>query len=524
MKRWICLLLALLTLPAVGMAANMPIQLPFAENATLRVAVYDNYYAAASYAEPLPVLEWIEQRTGVQIEWDVTPPSQYDEVMRVRLAAGTDLPDIVQIPSSYSNKSTVLTYAMGGLIIPLEDLFAEYAPNMMQLIYEDEPYLGKNFTALDGHVYHIAQNFTGGNMVEVKGLILRTDWLDILGLEKPETIDEWYEVMKAFKEGDPNGNGLADEVGATSFNGLGEYGYFATAFGLAAPATKYIEVDGKAVNQYNESGFKDFLMFLNKLYSEGIMDPQYKTGDEAKLDAMGAKDILGVSAHFGTKAELWGSTAALAGNPNSASAAYELVLSPADENGNVRMISRDPCGFAYSVTRDCKDPVLAVKWLDYIYASDEGRDVMLYGVEGTTYETNASGGRVWMDWILHNKDGLSTGAALRSVGAFPAQFSNRTVAFYEMMVSPAVAQAGALLRQYMIQPFPQVMGTEEETDRIASLNADIGTYEEEMIQKFVMGQASFGEFDKFLATVQSMGGDELDQIKQAQLDRYNAVE
>ena len=521
MKRWICLFLALLTLPAVGMAAGLPIDLPIAENAALRVAVYDNYYAAASYADPLPVLEWIEERTGVRIKWDVTPHSQYDEVMRVRLAAGAELPDIVQIPGGFDS---VMTYAMGGLIIPLEELFAEHAPNMMQLIFQDEPHLGKSFTALDGHIYHIAQNFTGGNMVEVKGLILRTDWLDILGLEKPETIDEWYEVMKAFKEGDPNGNGLADEVGVTSFGGLSEYGYFATAFGLAAPATKYIEVDGKVVNQYREPGFKDFLMFLNKLYSEGIMDPQFKTGDEAKLDAMGAKDILGVSAHFGTKAELWGQTAALAGNPNSASASYELVMSPPDAQGHARLIRRTPTGFCYGVTGDCRDPVLAVKWLDYVYAYDEGRDVMLYGVEGITYETNAAGERVWMDWILHNKDGLATSTALRSVGAFPAQFSNRTVEFYEMMVSPGVAQSGALLHQYMIQPFPQVMGTEEETDRITSLNADIGAYEEEMIQKFVMGQASFDEFDKFLATVQAMGGDELDQIKQTQLDRYNAAE
>ena len=83
----------------------------------LTVAVYDNYYAAASYADPLPVLEWIEERTGIQIDWTSSSPANTTMIMRVRLAAGEDLPDIVQIPNSYSNKGEVYKYAMQGVII-----------------------------------------------------------------------------------------------------------------------------------------------------------------------------------------------------------------------------------------------------------------------------------------------------------------------------------------------------------------------------------------------------------------------
>ncbi len=507
---------------ATAMAANIPVELPFAEYGKdkLVVAVYDNYYAAASYADPLPVLEWIEERTGLQIEWDVVVPSQYDEVMRVRLAAGVDLPDIVQIPNSYSNKGEVYNYAQQGILIPLEDLIKEHAPNLSKLIFEDMPELGNAFTAPDGHIYHIAQNFDGGNKVEVKGLILRTDWLEKLGLTQPTTADEWYNVLKAFKENDPNGNGIADEIGIASFNGLGEYGYLATAFGIAAPATKYIDVDGVAVNQYEQPGFKDYLTFLNKLYVEGIMDPQYKTNDEPKLDAMFAKDIVGASAHFAAKCELWGGTAKLAGNPNSETAEYHLVLSPPDANGDIRMIRRALTGFCYGITRDCKNPEMAIKWLDYIYGSDEGRDVMLYGLEDLTYTLDANGNKVWVDNIGKNPDGLSIGTALRSVGAFPAQFTNRTEEFYRMMISKAAAEEGEILKDYMIDPFPQVMGTSDEIERIASLNADIETYQNEMIEKFITNQASLDEFDNFISTVKSMGGDELTKIYQDQLNRY----
>lgn len=522
-KRLACLLSAFALLLSMGTAfAGEAADLPFGdyEKDRLTVAVYDNYYAAASYAEPLPVLEWIEERTGVQIDWDVVVPSQYDDIMRVRLAAGSDLPDIVQVPASYNNKGEVLTLANQGILIPLDDLIREHAPNLSKLIFEDMPELGEAFTAPDGHIYHIAQNFDGGNKVEVKGLILRTDWLDALGLEVPTTADDWYEVLKAFKEKDPNGNGVADEIAITAFGGLGEYGYLATAFGLAAPATKYINVDGVAVNQYEEPGFRDFLAFLNKLYTEGIMDPQYKTGDEAKLDALFSKDIVGSSAHYATKLELWGSSAAMADNPGSKDAEYHMVLSPADADGNIRIISRALTGFCYGITKDCENPELAIRWLDYIYASEEGRDTMLYGLEGLTYELDANGNKVWMDDIANNKDGLNIGSALRAVGAFPAQFSNRTEDFYRMMVSQQAAEEGAILKEYMIAPFPQVMGTEEEIDRIASLNADIETYENEMIEKFITGQVSLDTFDQFIETIKGMGGDDLTAIYQAQLDRY----
>ena len=137
-----------------------------------------------------------------------------------------------------------------------------------------------------------------------------------------------------------------------------------------------------------------------------------------------------------------------------------------------------------------------------------------------SYTLDADGNKVWTDNIANNPDGLSVATALRSVGAFPAQFTNRTVEFYKMIVSKSAAEEGEILQKYMIQPFPQVMGLEDELDRITSLNADIETYENEMIQKFVMGQVPLTEFDTFIQTVKAMGGDELTQIYQDQLDRY----
>ena len=528
MKKWISLLLCVvLSLSAAATAfAAENYTLPIGEYGKdfLTIACVDNYYTAASYADPLPVLEQIEVNTGIQIKWEVTPAGQYDEVIRVRLAAGSDLPDIVQIPGkNTAYKSEVYTLGLLGTIIPLEDLIREHAPNIAKLIWEDMPELGKAYTAPDGHIYHIAQNYDGTNRVSAKGILIRTDWLETLNLSVPTTADEWYTVLKAFKERDPNDNGIADEIpfGAFSKNGLGEYGYLATAFGLAAPATKYIDDNGTAVCQYDQPGFKDFLTFMNKLYAEGLIDPQYTTGDEAKMNAMAAKDIIGCSTQYADTDVLWEGTARTAGNPNSANAEYTLIECPVAEDGTpVRMIGRTLTGHCYSISKSCKDPVMAIQWLDYVYANPEGRDIMLYGFEGLTYTVDENGNKVWTDYIANNPNGLNISSALRSVGAFPNMFSNRTVEFGAAMVSKDAAQASAALEKYTIQPFPLVMSTEEELDAIASLTTDIDTYENEMIQKFITGQVSMDQFDKFRDTVRAMGGDELTDIYQQQLNRY----
>ncbi len=520
----LCLVLALSTSALAAEEYTLP--LGDYDNTFLNVATYDNYYTAASYAEPLPVLEWVEERTGVQINWDCTPSGQYNDVMRVRLSAGKDLPDIVQIPGgSNASKGEVYSYALQGVLIPLDDLIREHAPNIAKLIWEENPELGKAFTAPDGHIYHIAQNYEGTNAVACRGLHIRTDWLKTLGLEIPKTIDDWYNVLVAFRDGDPNGNGIADEIPISAFSSdpLAEYGYLATAFGLVAPASKYIDVDGKVVCQYDDPRFKEFLTFLNKLYTEGLMDPSYTIGGESKMNALCAKDVVGVTSHYADVSELWSGTAALAGNPNSAGAEYHMIPCPVAADGTpVRMMGRSLTGHCYGITKDCKDPVLAIKWLDYVYANPEGRDVMLFGLEDLTYTVNEDGTKSWTEYVGNNPDGLNVASALRSVGAFPAQFSNRTVEFGILLYSQRAADESDALSQYLIPPFPTIMGTEEELDQISALSTDINTYEKEMIQKFITGQAPLDDFDAFRDTVRSMGGDELTAIYQQQLDRYYA--
>ncbi|MDR3144896.1 MAG: extracellular solute-binding protein, partial [Treponema sp.] len=103
-----------------------------------------------SYKNKLPVWAELEKRTGVEIEFELSPGADFNSVMSVRLAAGVNLPDIARLPSG-----NPLQYAVNGLIIPLNDLIAQHGPNITAL-FDKRPDVQKTLTAPDGKIYVVA--------------------------------------------------------------------------------------------------------------------------------------------------------------------------------------------------------------------------------------------------------------------------------------------------------------------------------------------------------------------------------
>ncbi|HML45440.1 MAG TPA: extracellular solute-binding protein, partial [Clostridia bacterium] len=119
-----------------------------------------------------------------------------------------------------------------GVIIPLDGLIADYAPNLTK-IYEESPDAKKQATLDDGANYYFPflrlepESKAGGP-------ILRKDWLEKLGLDLPVTMDDWHDMLVAFRDNDPNGNGEADEIPFISrgSSGLESHLSFTAPFGI----------------------------------------------------------------------------------------------------------------------------------------------------------------------------------------------------------------------------------------------------------------------------------------------------
>ena len=522
MKRvLIAIILAVcLLFTAAGVAEEYT--LPLADGAHLSFTLQENYYAGSSYADNLPLYQELEARTGVAIDWDVIETNSFNETMEIRLASGSKLGDIIQLPNY--NSADVMRYAEAGLIQPLDELIDQYAPNIKKLFFEEIPELGRIVTGYDGHIYTIPQNFYGMNFVSPFCLCIRADWLEKLGLEVPTTADEWYTVLKAFKEQDPNGNGIADEIPMSTHGNVSSlecaYMYFGSAFGLTAPVNirYYPDENGVIIDQYAKPEFKEFLTFLNKLYDEGLIDTAFNV-DGTKENTMAAQNILGCTAAYADSSTTLQKVAQSSGAED---AYYKCIPAPVDQNGNrARQIGRTLTGFRYAISKDCSDPVLAIKWIDYCYANPEGRDLMHYGLEGVHWNWNEDGTkRVWTDYVAHNEDGLAIYNVLRKDGAYATQFTNRTKEFFEMMVEDYVLADVQDILPDIVAAYPTIVETPEERERLTSLTADLDTYTNEMVQKFIMGQVSLDKFDEFVATMQAMGSEDVLSIKQQQYDRF----
>lgn len=239
--------------------------------------------------KPLAEMEWlqaIEEKANVDIEWqEIT--ADWDQKKGPMLASG-DIPDLFIGP-------TVITDAdfaqFNGLFQDLNELL-DQAPNV-QKMFTDNPATKVIATQTDGRILGLPkyQRFWPDS---VNRQYINQTWLDNLGLQMPTTWDELYEVLLAFKEQDANGNGDPnDEIAVDWPGGIG--GYFNPAVMLGGMGINlssdvsgqgYFVEDGQVKNFLIDDRYKELVVFLNKLYSAGLINTEVFTHDYTKFQSI----------------------------------------------------------------------------------------------------------------------------------------------------------------------------------------------------------------------------------------------
>lgn len=488
--------------------------LPIVEPGTLELtfASVDNWYAPASYNTLLPVWAEMEKRTGINIKFEVMPPNQYNTSLNTRIAAGAELPDILRLPESMGDAIPK------GYLLPITEQIEKYGTNI-KIMFEKYPIVKKSLTAPDGNIY-CAGNFTiENNRLSPQGIAIRGDWLEKLNIKEPTTIDEWYKALKAIKDNDPNGNGKADEIPLVASN-YGLYDFFGSGFGMPFPVQQFWpDENGKIVYGYTQPEYKELLVFLNKLYTEGLIYAELDANsDEAKINSMISKNIVGTTIHFADGVQTFNALL----KENVGEEAKFVIPAPV-KGGDVKpqAVLRTPLNAYVGVSKDCKDIDAAVKWLDYVWASDEGTILTMFGIEGKSFEYNADGKPVFTDWILNNPDGLSWISSLRSLGAFGPFLVHRRPDYDIQIVQKSQERVDIInkFEPYYVEPYPTIITTHEESEEAKMITADLETYKEEMIMKFIIGEESLDKFDEYVATLNGMGLGRLIEMEQIKYDR-----
>jgi putative aldouronate transport system substrate-binding protein len=475
----------------------------------LVVAAPDNQYTVKSYAENLPVWKLIEEKTGVLIEWEVIERTKYDEIMSIRIASNADMPDVFKIPA----KLKIADLSKQNVILPLDDLMAQYAPNAVANI-EKYPITGALGKDMNGKICAFVIYRTGQD-ANARTPIIRKDWLDKLGLDIPKTLDEFYTVMQRFAHDDPNGNGLADEIAVMNSTYLEAF-FFASAFGLPSVPTEFLaDENGKVFYTYTSEPYRKTLEFVNKLYNEKLLSPDILTNDNETVESTIPKNIVGIGVQSPGVDIRWDGFVQATGVPE---ANYVVINPPVDETGKVVAVKKSPIGPIWSISPQCKNPEIAIRWLDYVMFG-EGTLYHEWGIPGQSFDLDANGKPYLTEWTLKNPDGLDANSALRSIGAFTPGFSVETIEFMEGKLLPKTVEAIAAVKPNLVDPYLTVSATEEESDIYDSLYTDINTYVTEMLQKFIVGTEPLSKWESFVQTVEKMGLSTLIEIEQAKYDR-----
>ncbi len=474
----------------------------------------------------IPVYDVLADITGVEVEWVNVSNADADTQLNL-LIASNNLPDIIFYNWQGMYTGGLAKAIADNVAIPLNDLLNEHAPNYTALL-EECPELAKQVALDDGTIAMFPSARTDPRVRIWFGPQIRQDWLDNLGLEMPTTMDEWYNVLKAFKEQDANGNGDPDDeipFAAAGASSLPSYVLsFAGAYGLVRDT--FCVKNGKVVYSPADPAYKEFLTEMAKWYAEGLIDPDFAAMDTASVKSLITTDVAG---------SYWGS---LAGNLGGYNTALKEVVPTAQIVGAPWITSAEGkayqqeaehakalTGFGAVITSACKNPVAAVKWLDEHY-SEVGSMLMTFGIEGVSYNM-VDGEPVLSDEILNNPDGLTYDIALAKYSLKPntVEAMDDTYAIYSQynLQTEIQTEANALWAAGDTSILlPPISLTVEESAEYSRIMNEVSTYVSESIVKFIMSQKPIDEFDQFVQDLENMNIGRAIEIEQAAYDRYMA--
>lgn len=496
------------------------------------------YYVRGGTAEYEPYLtsdlkglQAIQENTGIDLDFEVVCGTN-DEIQAQYLAmiASGNYPDVLQWLHNECYTGGVDQLYKDGVIIELNELIENHMPNLKKIL-EENPNLAKDLANDDGQYLYFSKLNPMESTEDILsvcywGFLMRQDWLDNLGLEVPTTIDEWYEVLKAFKTQDPNGNGMDDEIPFDA--GASGLSLFLPAFDITTgvcidPATNKVQY-----GEYTEK-YKEFLTTMNKWYSEGLIanayDESYNLVGSDVTDANIYGDIAG---SWKGLANNWEQRlpGILEKNANADLVAVPWTLSQYTANTkytpNNQYSTLDRLSICISV--DCKYPEAAAHIIDYMY-SEEGGVYLTWGIEGESYTVDANGKRQWTDEANANTsyyDGCFPKKFLYAMAhvSFPRYGANDVNATQSEHYI-AACELWADCDTSVVYP-RAITVSQEDQQAILGADTDMGAYIREMTAKFITGEEPLTNFDNYRDTLKKMGIEELIALYQDAYDRYNA--
>jgi putative aldouronate transport system substrate-binding protein len=469
---------------------------------------------AKSYND-VPAIKELEKRTGVHIEF-IHFTTSYDENVRL-LISSRNFPDIFEYAWQLYPGGPAKAIS-DEVLTPLNELVDKYSPNLKKY-FEKDPIAGKLSKTDDGKIYMFPMSNGPERNWTSAGLQIRQDWLDKLNLKMPTNTDEWYTVLKAIKEKDPNGNGKADEIPFIADKN-NVFNYLCGGMGISA--TGFNQINGKVTFGPTTPEFKEYLKVVSKWYKEGLIDPDYMVNDSKTIQAKITGDKAGSWSNYISNIKTYTDLmkpqipgVKISGSPVPTLKAGET---PHGRHNQGVIASLRGAG----ITTTSKNKEVAAKWLDYLF-SPEGQELVLWGIEGESY-TKENGKIKLTEKVTNNPEKLPLASAMAKHGGLVfGRFIYARDEYYMDYNAPLPEQQAALntwLKAKNERYLPPITPAEEDAAKFNTIMTDVKTYVEEMTNKFIMGIEPIENFDKYLQRVKELRIEEATKINQKAYDSF----
>jgi putative aldouronate transport system substrate-binding protein len=491
---------------------------------TLKVLVSANsgFPARSRPENDLEIAKKLETRTGVHIEWQHAG-SDWATQKALVLASGDDLPDVF-----WNGLLTAADLAQTPEVFTqLDSLIDKYGPNLKSIFAQD-PFFEKAMRDVDGHIYALNTKLPKYMPIRLVTSINQA-WLTKLNLKMPTTTEDLYQVLKAFKNGDPNGNGRADEIPATS-RAWGDNSLADLFCAFIKDYTGDFSVsDGKVWHFVTQDGFTDAIAWFNRLYSEGLLDQEMFTQDgpifESKMiPPKGSPAILGLVApyqRYNLGRDIFDQYVTLL--PVKGPKGYSGIRYTPN-NYQVRK-------FSGALSSSSRYPEIAMRWIDALYEPETGLE-LFYGALGTrlkknndnTYSVVAQPEGYTGVW--HYEHGFDTGAPVYTSAETSAKIVpdpdfvpiDNLDLYDDYIEKEEVLKPYATHKEYFATVIPF---SKEESLELATVWTDINTIIQQQVAQWVTQGGVEREYDAFIRRINTMGLPRVVQIYQTAYDRFN---
>lgn len=480
-----------------------------------------------------PLVKQMNEAMGVNIDWECVSGDVLTE--RKNLIFGTDdLPDAFM--GAALTDYELITGGNDGALIPLNDYINEETmPNLMKVLAK-RPNTMATCTMPDGNIYTLPTisemgfSYKDGNQYYIGAIpqftAINQDWLKKLNLQMPETVDDYHDVLTAFKNNDPNGNGKADEIPLSFIfpeaNGAwcAGMGTFFAPFGFTDYNMDHRTVeDGKVIYNAMREEYKNAMAYYHNWYEEGLIDVETFSQEASQYIAKGKNQDVILGSY------VWWEIPEVVGADRADMYTYLPILKDANGKSGVNLNEQGTVGRgSFAISKNCKDPETLLKWADQLYDPKNSMQA-IYGPIGTFFEEKPDDKGVYVNKTP--PEGTTSGE-LKGMNELlgPSAQLNEDFGSLYYMEDRAQQRLDDLNNFWFnnvnnFEYYPSVVYTLEETEIVNDKLADIKSYTAEMSSNWLINGGVEEQWDEYVSQLKAMGIDEVVKCWQDAYDRYD---